>query len=34
VRVAKPHFWLVERVTLPTPKGEVSIERSDTSISG
>ncbi len=34
VRVAKPHFWLVEHITLQTPKGEVSIERSDTSISG
>jgi hypothetical protein len=33
-KVAKPHFWLVERISLPTPKGIVTIDRAETSISG
>jgi hypothetical protein len=33
-KVSKPHFWLVERITLPTPKGVVTIDRAETSISG
>ena len=33
-KVAKPKFWLVERITLPTNKGVVTIERIETSISG
>jgi Protein of unknown function (DUF3108) len=33
-KVAKPKFWLVERVSLPTNKGTVTIERAETSISG
>ena len=33
-KVAKPKFWLVERISLPTNKGTVTIERAETSISG
>lgn len=33
-RLTKPRFWLVEHVSLPTPKGTVSIDRAETSISG
>jgi hypothetical protein len=33
-KVSKPHFWLVERISLPTQKGVVTIERAETSISG
>jgi hypothetical protein len=33
-KVSKPHFWLVERISLPTPKGVVTIDRAETSISG
>jgi hypothetical protein len=33
-KVSKPHFWLVDRISLPTPKGMVTIERAETSISG
>ncbi len=33
-KVSKPKFWLVERISLPTDKGMVTIERSGTSISG
>jgi hypothetical protein len=30
---AKPHFWLVERVSLPTQNGTLTIERRETSMS-
>ncbi len=33
-RVSKPKFWLVERISFPTDKGTVTIERAGTSISG
>jgi hypothetical protein len=33
-KVAKPKFWLVERLSLPTNKGVITIERAETSISG
>jgi Protein of unknown function (DUF3108) len=33
-KISKPHFWLVERIALPTPKGVVTIDRSETSVSG
>src|SRR5215469_6568368 len=33
-KVSKPHFWLVERVSMSTPKGVVTIDRAETSISG
>ncbi len=33
-RVSKPKFWLVERLSMPTSKGTVTIERAETSISG
>jgi len=33
-KLAKPHFWLLEHVALPTSKGTVSIDRAETSISG
>jgi hypothetical protein len=33
-KVSKPHFWLVERISMPTPKGAVVIDRAETSISG
>ena len=33
-KVSKPKFWLVERISLPTDKGTVTIERAATSISG
>jgi hypothetical protein len=33
-KVPKPHFWLVERISLPTPKGIVTVDRAETSISG
>jgi hypothetical protein len=32
-KMAKPKFWLVERITLPTNKGTVIIERQETSTS-
>jgi hypothetical protein len=32
-RSAKRHFWLVERVSLPTKLGTLSIERTETSMS-
>jgi Protein of unknown function (DUF3108) len=32
-KVPKPHFWLLEHISLHTPKGTVSIDRADTSIS-
>ncbi len=34
MHVAKPHFWLVEHISVPTPKGIVSIDRAETKISG
>jgi hypothetical protein len=33
-KVAKPHFWLVEHISIPTAKGIVTIVRAETSISG
>jgi hypothetical protein len=30
---AKPHFWLVERVSLPTENGTLTIDRTETSMS-
>ncbi len=33
-KVSKPKFWLVERLSFPTDKGTVTIERAGTSISG
>jgi Protein of unknown function (DUF3108) len=33
-KIQKPHFWLVERIALPTPKGVVTIDRAETSVSG
>ncbi len=33
-KVPKPHFWLVEHLSLPTPKGTVTIDRAETTISG
>jgi hypothetical protein len=33
-KMAKPKFWLVERISLPTNKGTVTIERAETSIKG
>ncbi len=33
-KLAKPHFWLLEHIALPTAKGTVSIDRAGTSISG
>jgi hypothetical protein len=33
-KVSKPHFWLVERISMTTPKGIVVIDRAETSISG
>jgi hypothetical protein len=33
-KVAKPHFWLVEYISLPTEKGILTIVRAETSISG
>jgi len=30
---ARPHFWLVERVSLPTQSGILTIERTETSVS-
>jgi hypothetical protein len=33
-KISKPHFWLVERIALPTQKGIVTIDRSETSVSG
>ncbi len=33
-KMAKPKFWLVERISLPTNKGTVVIERAETSIKG
>jgi Protein of unknown function (DUF3108) len=30
---ATPHFWLVQRVSLPTPYGTLTIERTETSMS-
>jgi hypothetical protein len=33
-KVAKSHFWLVERISFSTPKGVVTMERAETSISG
>lgn len=32
-KVPKPHFWLLEHIALPTPKGTVSIDRAETTIS-
>ncbi len=32
-KVSKPAFWLVERISLPTTKGTVTIEHTGTSIS-
>ncbi len=33
-KMSKPKFWLVERLSLPTNKGTVVIERAETSIKG
>jgi Protein of unknown function (DUF3108) len=33
-KLAKPKFWLVERISLPSTKGTVVIERAETSIKG
>jgi hypothetical protein len=33
-KVTKPKFWLVERIQLPTNKGQVTIERAETSLKG
>jgi hypothetical protein len=33
-KVSKPHFWLVERISMSTPKGVVTINRAETSVSG
>jgi Protein of unknown function (DUF3108) len=33
-KISKPKFWLVERISMPTTKGEVIIERADTSVRG
>lgn len=33
-KMAKPKFWLVERLSLPTNKGTVVIERAETSVKG
>jgi hypothetical protein len=33
-KVTKPHFWLVDQVSIPTEKGIVTIDREQTSISG
>jgi hypothetical protein len=34
VKAANPHFWLVERILVPTPQGTVTIDRAETSFSG
>jgi Protein of unknown function (DUF3108) len=34
MKLAKPHFWLPEHLSLPTPKGMVTIDRTETAISG
>jgi Protein of unknown function (DUF3108) len=34
MKLAKPRFWLVERIVLPSAKGTVRIDRAETSISG
>ncbi len=33
MKAARPHFWLVERVVVPTQKGTIAINRTETSIS-
>jgi hypothetical protein len=33
-KLSKPHFWLVERVSLPTPNGTMTVERAETAVSG
>src|SRR5258706_7243424 len=34
MKTATPQFWLVERISLPTAKGLITIDRAETSISG
>jgi hypothetical protein len=34
MRLSKPHFWLPEHLSLPTPKGTVTLDRAETKISG